>query len=346
MIKAGCDHMSGAALEANGRMGRVEIGIPKEIMAGERRVALVPESAARLMAAGHHVLVEAGAGAQAYFDDRAYAEAGAQVVLASRALYAQAELVLKVRAPARHPTHGYDEIALLRPGTMLIALLQPLSAPERMRRLAARRVTSFSMDVMPRITRAQGMDALSSMSTVAGYRAALLGATLLGKFFPLLMTAARTRTPARALDLGAGVAGLQAIATARRLGAIVQAFDTRPVVREQVESLGARFLSMPLQETAADAGGYARELSEESYARERELLRDAVRETDVVITTAMIPGARAPVLLTEEMVAAMRAGSVIVDLAAEAGGNCALTEPRQRAVAHGVIIEEPLNLPA
>ncbi|HKC75352.1 MAG TPA: NAD(P)(+) transhydrogenase (Re/Si-specific) subunit alpha, partial [Chloroflexota bacterium] len=253
----------------------MEIGIPKEIMAGERRVALVPESAARLVAAGHHVLVETGAGAHAYIDDLAYA--GAQVVPDPRTLYAHAELVLKVRAPARHPTHDYDEIALLREGTLLIALLQPLSAPERMRQLAARGVTSFSMDVMPRITRAQGMDALSSMSTVAGYRAALLGATLLGKFFPLLMTAAGTVTPARVLVLGAGVAGLQAIATARRLGALVQAFDTRPVVREQVESLGARFLSVPLQETAAGAGSYARELSEESYARERELLRDAVR---------------------------------------------------------------------
>ena len=316
-------------------------------MAGERRVALVPESAARLVAAGHHVLVETGAGAQAYSDDRAYADAGAQVVPDSRALYAQAEIVLKVRAPARHPTHGYDEIALLRAGTMLVALLQPLSAPDRMRQLAARGVTSLSMDVMPRITRAQGMDVLSSMSTVAGYRAALLGATLLGRFFPLLMTAAGTVTPARVLVLGAGVAGLQAIATARRLGALVQAFDTRPVVREQVESLGARFLTVPLdEETAADAGGYARELSEESYARERELLRDAVREADVVITTAMIPGARAPVLLSAEMVAAMRPGSVIVDLAAEAGGNCALTEPGQHVVAHDVIIEGPLNLPA
>ena len=321
------------------------IGVPKEIMAGERRVALVPESAARLVAAGHHVLVETGAGAHAYIDDLAYA--GAQVVPDPHTLYAHAELVLKVRAPARHPTHDYDEIALLREGTLLIALLQPLSAPERMRRLAARGVTSFSLDVLPRITRAQGMDALSSMSTVAGYRAALLGATLLGKFFPLLMTAAGTVTPARVLVLGAGVAGLQAIATARRLGAIVQAFDTRTVVREQVESLGASFLTLPLhEETAADAGGYARELSEENYARERELLRDAVREADVVITTAMIPGARAPVLLSAEMVAAMRPGSVIVDLAAEAGGNCALTEPGQRVVAHGVIIEGPLNLPA
>ena len=265
----------------------MKIGVPKEIMAGERRVALVPESAARLVAAGHHVLVETGAGARAYIDDLAYA--GAQVVPDPHTLYAHAELVLKVRAPACHPTHAYDEIALLREGTLLIALLQPLSAPERMRRLAARGVTSFSLDVLPRITRAQGMDALSAMSTVAGYRAALLGATLLGRFFPLLMTAAGTVTPARVLVLGAGVAGLQAIATARRLGAIVQAFDTRAVVREQVQSLGASFLTVPLKETVADAGGYARELSEDSYTRERELLRDAVREADVVITTAMIP---------------------------------------------------------
>lgn len=327
----------------------MEIGVPRETVAGERRIALIPEHAARLAEAGHHVLVESGAG-DAYTGDDAYAQAGAQMLADPAALYQRAKLVLKVRAPQTNPladVAGVDEIAVLRGGTLLVAVLEPLADPERMWLLAERGVTAFSLDAIPRITRAQGMDVLSSMSTVAGYRAALLGATLLGRFFPLLMTAAGTVTPARVLVLGAGVAGLQAIATARRLGAVVQAFDTRPVVREQVESLGATFLTLPLEEEdTQDRGGYARHLSEESYARERELLREPVREADVVISTAMIPGARAPVLLTDEMVATMRAGSVIVDVAASAGGNCALTVPGQRIVAHGVVVEGPTNLPA
>ena len=310
-------------------------------------MALVPESAARLAGAGHQVLVESGAGAEAAFDDGAYTQAGALVLPDAASLYRRSELVLKVQAPGINPASGADELALMRDGTMLVALLNPLAAPERIARLAERRVTGFSLDAIPRITRAQGMDVLSSMSTVAGYRAALLGATLLGRFFPLLMTAAGTVTPARVLVLGAGVAGLQAIATARRLGAVVQAFDTRPVVREQVESLGASFLSLPMEEESVqDAGGYARQMSEDVYARERELLREPVREADVIISTAMIPGAPAPVLLTEEMAAAMRPGSVIVDLAAAAGGNCALTQPDRRVVAHGVVVEGPTNLPA
>lgn len=325
----------------------MEIGIPREVVAGERRVAFIPEHAARLADAGHHVLVESGAGAGAYLDDGAYVQAGAQVVPDPAALYRQSDLVLKVRAPDVNPVDGADEIALLREGMLLIALLDPLITPKRMSQLAERGVTSFSLDAIPRITRAQGMDVLSSMSTVAGYRAALLGATLLGKFFPLLMTAAGTVTPARVLVLGAGVAGLQAIATSRRLGAVVQAFDTRPVVREQVESLGAGFLSLALGEEAAqDAGGYARQMAEETYIRERDLLREAVREADVVISTAMVPGAGAPVLLTDEMVAGMRPGSAIVDLAAPSGGNCTLTVPGERVVAHGVIVEGPTNLPA
>jgi NAD(P) transhydrogenase subunit alpha len=216
-----------------------------------------------------------------------------------------------------------------------------------MQQLAESGVASFSLDALPRITRAQSMDVLSSMSTIAGYKAALLGATILPRFFPLLMTAAGTVTPARVLVLGAGVAGLQAIATARRLGALVQAFDTRAVVREQVESLGAGFLTLPLpDEQAEGAGGYARELSDEAYAHERDLLEDPVKESDVVITTALIPGARAPVLITAKMVASMKPGSVIVDLSGNAGGNCELTAPGKRIVAHGVTIDAPLNLPA
>jgi len=323
------------------------IGVPKEILSGERRVALNPERVAYLVGKGHKVLVEAGAGSEAFFDDGAYTQAGAQLAPDAQALYTQADLVVKVRAPGVNPATRVDELTLLREGSMLVGLLEPLASPARVGDLAARKVTSFSLDALPRITRAQSMDVLSSMATIAGYRAALIGASQLPKFFPLLMTAAGTITPAKVLVLGAGVAGLQAIATARRLGAVVQAFDTRPVVREQVESLGATFLTLPLEvEHAQDAGGYARQLEEEAYAAERKLLADPVRLADVVITTAAIPGAKAPVLITEEMVASMRAGSVIVDLSAATGGNCALTVLGQQVVAHGVIVEAPANLAA
>lgn len=325
----------------------MDIGVPKEIAIGERRVALIPDSVGRLTAAGHHVLVETGAGTGAHFDDASYSGAGARIAPDAASLYRRSALILKVQPPFASAESDSDEIALLSEGAMLVGVLQPLAAPQRMRMLAERGVTSFSLDALPRITRAQSMDVLSSMSTVAGYEAALLGASLLGKFFPLLMTAAGTVTPARVLVLGAGVAGLQAIATARRLGAIVQAFDTRPVVREQVESLGAGFLTLPITaEHAEDAGGYARQLSEDVYAHERELLREPARNADVIITTAMIPGAPAPVLLSEEMVASMRPGSVIVDLAAASGGNCALTVPNERIAAHGVTIDGPTNLPS
>jgi NAD(P) transhydrogenase subunit alpha len=318
------------------------IGVPREVIAGETRVALVPERVAFLKGKSQEVLVQAGAGEAASFADEAYVKAGAQILPDARALYARADLVLKVRAPAATPE---DEIGMLREGTVLIALLEPLMAPQRMAQLAARQVTSFSLDAMPRITRAQSMDVLSSMATAAGYKAALLGAVNLGKFFPLLMTAAGTVTPARVLILGAGVAGLQAIATARRLGAVVQAFDTRPQVREQVESLGATFLTLQLAvDQAEDAGGYARTLAADTHAAELALLTAPVAGADVVITTAAVPGARAPILITEEMVAAMRPGSVIVDLSASTGGNCALSVPGERVVAHGVIIEAPLNL--
>lgn len=230
---------------------------------------------------------------------------------------------------------------------MLVALLDPLNTSARMHQLAQRRITGFSLDTIPRITRAQGMDVLSSMATVAGYKAGLLGASHLGKFFPLLMTAAGTVTPAKVLVLGAGVAGLQAIATARRLGAVVTAFDTRPAVREQVESLGATFLTLPLEvEHAQDAGGYARQLDESAYRKEQELLAEPVRLSDVIVTTAAIPGARAPILITEEMVKSMRHGSVIVDLSGNTGGNCALTEAGQCVVRHGVTIDAPANLAA
>ncbi|MDA8064401.1 MAG: Re/Si-specific NAD(P)(+) transhydrogenase subunit alpha [Thermaerobacter sp.] len=318
----------------------MDIGIPRETTEGERRVALLPDGAARLIGAGHRVLVERGAGAEAHVPDQAYETVGAVMAYDAGALFAQSDLVLKVRAPSA------AEVALLRPGTALVGLLQPLVSPDLVRSLAAAQITSFSLDTLPRISRAQSMDVLTSMSTVAGYRAVLTGANLLGKFFPLLMTAAGTITPAKLLVLGAGVAGLQAIATARRLGAVVQAFDTRPAVKEQVESLGASFLTLPPLAQAEATGGYARQLAEEEIERERELLRAPVQEADVVITTALIPGTRAPVLLTRAMVEAMRPGSVIVDLAAEGGGNCELAVPGQRVQVGDVVIDASLNVPS
>jgi NAD(P) transhydrogenase subunit alpha len=314
----------------------MKVGVPKETAAGERRVALVPDGVGRLVAAGVEVCVEAGAGQEAAFLDRAYEEAGARIVADA---FAEADVVCKVQKPSE------DEVLRLREGQTLIALLQPLTTPEVVRSLAGRRVTAFSMDSIPRITRAQPMDALSSQSTVAGYKAVVLAASHLGKFFPMLTTAAGTIAPARVLVLGAGVAGLQAIATARRLGAVVSAFDVRPAVKEQVESLGATFLELDV-EGAEGVGGYAVALAEDQHEREQELIARHVGESDAVVTTALIPGRPAPILITAEAVRGMRPGSVIVDLAAEAGGNCELTEPGQTAVQDGVTIVGETNLPA
>ncbi|HEX7051953.1 MAG TPA: Re/Si-specific NAD(P)(+) transhydrogenase subunit alpha [Longimicrobiales bacterium] len=313
----------------------MRVAVPRETAAGERRVALVPESVAGLREAGLEVRVEAGAGAAAGIADAAYEAAGAAVVASAAEAVAGAGVVLKVRPPLVGA--GGDELAPFPEGAALIALFHPLTHPELVRRLAERRITAFSMDLVPRTTRAQPMDALSSQSTAAGYRAALVAAERLPKFFPMLMTAAGTIPPARVLVLGAGVAGLQAIATARRLGAVVQAFDIRPAVKEQVESLGATFVGLEVA-AAEDAGGYAKQVSADVHRREQELLHDLVREADAVIATALIPGKPAPVLVTAEMVAAMKPGSVIVDLAAEAGGNCALTEPGVERVHQGVTI--------
>ena len=314
----------------------MRVGIPRETGAGERRVALVPETVARLTNTGFDVLVESGAGDRAAFDDSAYAEAGASVVAD---VWGNAEAICKVQKP------NHDELARAREGAVLIAFLQPLSDPERIERLASRGVTAFALESIPRITRAQSMDALSSQATVAGYKAALLAADRLPKFFPLLMTAAGTVAPAKVLVLGAGVAGLQAVATSRRLGAVVSAFDTRPVVREQVESLGATFLELGVR-GAETAGGYAAALSEEEQRRQQEELARGLPEFDVVITTALVPGRPAPRLIPAHAVAAMRTGSVIVDLAAEAGGNCELTEPGQEVVREAVTIVGLTNLPS
>jgi proton-translocating NAD(P)+ transhydrogenase subunit alpha len=315
----------------------MKVGVAKESAAGERRVALVPDAAKRLVGAGVTVLVETGAGAAASFADPAYVEAGAEIAPDQASLFAQSDLVCKVQKPSA------DELALLREGVVLIALLQPLAEPELVRALAERGVTSFSMDAIPRITRAQPMDALSSQSTVAGYKAVILAAAALGKFFPMLTTAAGTIVPAKVLVLGAGVAGLQAIATARRLGAVVSAFDVRPAVKEQVESLGASFLELDV-EGVEGQGGYAVALSEDQHQRELNLLALHVAESDAVIATALIPGQPAPLLVTEAAVDSMSPGSVIVDLAAEMGGNCAYTSPGETVVRNGVIIIGETNL--
>jgi proton-translocating NAD(P)+ transhydrogenase subunit alpha len=314
----------------------MKVGVPKETAAGERRVALVPDSVRRLVEAGVDVIVEKEAGEAAAFLDSAYEEAGARV---AGDVYSEADVVCKVQKPSE------QELGRLREGQILVAFLQPLTSPELVRALADRRVTAFSMDSIPRITRAQPMDALSSQSTVSGYKAVVLAASHMGKFFPMLTTAAGTIAPARLLVLGAGVAGLQAIATARRLGAVVSAFDVRPVVKEQVESLGASFLELDV-EGAEGVGGYAVALAEDQHEREQELIARHVAESDAVVTTALIPGQPAPILITADAVRAMRPGSVIVDLAAEAGGNCELTEPGETVVREGVTIVGETNLPA
>jgi NAD(P) transhydrogenase subunit alpha len=313
----------------------MKIGVPRETMPGEARVGLVPETVGRLAKANNTVVVERGAGTASAFTDDVYEKAGATLGDPW-----DAELVVKVQRPTD------DEIAKLRSGTTLIAFLSPLTNHDLVRRLASQGVTALSMDAIPRITRAQPMDALSSQATVAGYKAVLLAAATLPKFFPMLTTAAGTIAPAKALVIGAGVAGLQAIATARRLGAVVEAFDTRPVVKEQVQSLGAKFLEIDLGESGAGAGGYAKELSEEAHKKEVELLAKAARDNDVIITTAAIPGRKAPVLITREMIPTMRPGSVIVDLAAETGGNVEGTEAGKTVVVSGVTIIGTLNLPA
>lgn len=319
----------------------MRIGVPRESAPGERRVALVPDAVARLVNTGVEVAVQAGAGLGAYHADSAYEVAGARVVSGAAALYGESDLVVKIHRPT-----GDDgapgEVTLLREGGVLVALLAPLSNPDLVRRLADRRVTSFSLDAIPRISRAQPLDVLSAMSTLTGYHAVLTAAAALPKVVPLLMTAAGTLTPARFLVIGAGVAGLQAIATARRLGAVVEAFDTRPAVKEQVQSLGATFVEADVA-GAEGTGGYARAQSEEQHRRTLSVLAGRAREVDVIITTALVPGMRAPVLVTAEMVRSMRPGSVVVDLAAEQGGNCELSRPGEITVAHDVTIIAPLN---
>jgi proton-translocating NAD(P)+ transhydrogenase subunit alpha len=323
----------------------VKVGIAKEIGPNERRVAVTPDSARQIKAAGYEVLVEAGAGAGAYLEDRAYEEAGATIVPGTADFWSRSEIVLKIQPPILNPSLNRHEGDLLAEGATLICMLRPLSNIDTVRLLARRRVTSFSMDMMPRTTRAQRMDALSSMSTIAGYKAVLVAADTLPKLFPMLVTAAGTIAPSRVLVVGAGVAGLQAIATARRLGAVVEAYDVRPAVKEEVESLGAAFVGPQLKESETqDEQGYAKPLSAEAQRQGMDLLQERVAQADVIITTARVPGLPAPRLIPAASVARMRPGSVVVDLAADMGGNCELTEPGQTVVRHNVTIHGPMRL--
>lgn len=319
----------------------VVVGVPLERVAGERRVALVPDVVEALTALGMTVLVESGAGEGAFLDDEAFSLAGARIESQPGVVFREADILAKVQPPVA------QEIELLRRGSLLISFLDRSRDAAVLPLLDERGVVAFSFNSVPRITRAQSMDAMSAMSTVAGYKAVLLAANAVGRFFPLLMTAAGTVAPARVVVIGAGVAGLQALATARRLGAVTAACDARPAVAEQIQSVGATFIDMsvPMEETEG-AGGYAREMDEEFYRRERDAIREHIVAADVVISTAQVPGARAPILIDEAMVREMARGSVIVDLAAEAGGNCELTVPGETAVAHGVTILAPFNVPS
>ena len=321
----------------------VTIGVPRETFPGERRVALVPRSCEALGKLGASVIVEQSAGAEAGSPDEQYSSRGAR--LASRSEVFQADIIAQVRSLGANPEAGRADISLLHPGQTIIGFGEPLTALDQDSELAKAGVSFFAMELMPRITRAQSMDALSSMATIAGYKAVLLAATALPKIFPMLMTAAGTVTPARVLVLGAGVAGLQAIATARRLGAVVHGYDVRSAVREQIESLGAKFVVLDIDTGASeDKGGYAKAMGEEFYRRQRELLTNVIREQDVVISTAAVPGKKAPILITTEMAEALAPGSVIVDVAAERGGNCELTRPGETVVHQGITILGPLNL--
>ena len=323
------------------------IAVPKETFPGENRVALMPASVPALAKDGIEIVVESGAGSGALQPDAAYASQGAAVESGRGTLLSRADVVLMVRGPGADANFPQSDLDALRPGTALIALLEPLAEPELMKSLAGRGLTLFAMDLIPRVTRAQQMDTLSSMATLAGYKAVLLAAQAAPRMFPLMMTAAGTFAPVKVFVIGAGVAGLQAIATARRLGAVVEACDLRPAVKEQVESLGARFVELDLNPGEAEtSGGYARQQTDDFYRLQRELLSEHLAKSDVVITTAAVPGKRAPVLISRDVFENLRPGSVVVDLAAEKGGNCSLTRPGEQRVVDGVTVIGPVNLPS
>jgi H+-translocating NAD(P) transhydrogenase subunit alpha len=321
------------------------VGVPKESYPGERRVALVPSVLSNLAKAGMQVILEAGAGESAGYPDSEYSEKGAKVAASRAEVFSSADIIAQVLCYGSNDKTGQADLPLLRNGQALVGFLRPLGALETLQEIARTGATSFSVELMPRTTRAQSMDALSSMATICGYKAVVMAANTLPRIFPMLTTAAGTITPGRALIIGAGVAGLQAIATARRLGAVASAYDMRPAAKEQVQSLGGRFVELPIEaKDAQDARGYATAQGEDFYRRQRELLGDAVAANDVVITAAVIPGKKSPVLVTKEMVARMAPGSVIVDLAAERGGNCELTRGGETVIEHGVTIIGEFNL--
>lgn len=324
----------------------MRMAVPKEIVAGERRVALVPETCKKLIKVGAEITVEAGAGLPSYFSDEEYRSAGVTIVTDLAALLAEGDFVLKVQPPVANPATGRHEADLFKSGSMLLTTLYPTRNLDAVRRLASREITAFAADCFPRTTRAQTMDVLSSMANIGGYKGAVIAANELAKYFPMFMTAAGTVFAAKVFVIGAGVAGLQAIATAKRLGATVEATDTRPVVKEQVESVGGKFVGVQTGEAAQDERGYAKELSKDFYEKQAALISDRCALNDVVITTALIGGVKAPKLITEEMVKRMRPGSVIIDLAAEDGGNCTLSEPGRTVEKYGVKICAPLNLPS
>ncbi|MBE9226732.1 Re/Si-specific NAD(P)(+) transhydrogenase subunit alpha [Phormidium sp. LEGE 05292] len=322
----------------------MKLAVAKEIEMGENRVALIPDTVARLVKQGIEVWVEAGAGERSFFADEAYTTAGAKIISDPYTLWGEADILVKVSPPQER--EGRHEVDMLREGAVLIGFTNPLGNPTLAQKLAQRRITSLSMELIPRTTRAQSMDALSSQASVAGYQAALIAAAAAPKFFPMLTTAAGTIAPAKVFIIGAGVAGLQAIATARRLGAVVEAFDIRPAVKEEVQSLGAKFVEVKLDEETVADNGYAKEISEVSKQKTQETIAEHVKMSDVVITTAQVPGRKAPLLVTEEMVAQMKPGSVIVDIAAEQGGNCACTHPGRDIRYNGVTIIGTINLPS
>jgi NAD(P) transhydrogenase subunit alpha len=323
------------------------IGVVRETFPGEDRVAMVPRVMDLLTKTGAEFLVESSAGEAAGFPDAEYRDKGARIERDRATIFQTADVILQMRTLGANPLAGRADVPLLRAGQAVIGFCEPLTAIEECAHLAAQGVTTFAMELIPRITRAQSMDALSSMATIAGYKAVLLAASALPRMFPMLMTAAGTITPARVFVLGAGVAGLQAIATARRLGAVVSGYDVRPAVQEQVESLGARFIRLSVDDAGSeDKSGYAKAMGDEFYRRQREMIADVVREQDVLITTAAVPGKKAPVLITSDMVHSMAPGSVVVDLAAERGGNCELTQPGQNVTYNGVTIMGLLNVPA
>ncbi|MBI2487527.1 MAG: Re/Si-specific NAD(P)(+) transhydrogenase subunit alpha [Deltaproteobacteria bacterium] len=323
------------------------VGVPIETYPNEKRVALVPALVPTLAKMGLEVLAEQGAGEKAGFPDNLYKEQGARIVPNRSELFSSADALVQVRGLGTNPNAGHTDLELFRSGQLILGQFNPLGAPKAALALAGKGVTSFALELLPRISRAQSMDVLSSMATIAGYKAALMAAGNLKKMFPLMITAAGTITPSKVFVIGAGVAGLQAIATSRRLGASVQAYDVRPAVKEQVQSLGAKFVELELETKGSEtSGGYAKAMDEEFYRKQRELMSRVVAESDAVISTAAVPGKKAPILVTEDMVKSMRPGSVIIDLAAEGGGNCELTRAGETVEINGVTIIGPINLPS